>query len=398
MKIAICHGNLNVGGVAAFSDVLVRGFVKKGHQATILTTYNKGNYFDEAQRLGWPVINVSGDERSLKKRMSSIYKHLCKDYDVVILNHALEVQLIIPVLSDKVIIIAVQHNASHRSTNEYLWNSIYYDAWIAVGPIAFNFIKNTVGFKSKEKVKMVPNGIDVEKPSVSKAGIKDNFSIIYAGRIENKIKNVLLVPDIANELRKKNIKFKITIAGDGPDLEALKDKIRKLLLTELVDCIGRVTKSKVYELMSAADYMLLPSFSEGLPYSLVEAMGAETLPIASDIPEITWVIGENSRYLVTPPNDVLGFAEKIVKLSEDQSLSAKIRLDLLRRQKKEFSEKACVDGYLKIVDECIHVGKDHSRGLVSFNHLTLPFWAKLQYSPLWPIVQFTKRAIDKFVN
>lgn len=127
----------------------------------------------------------------------------------------------------------------------------------------------------RKRCVIVSNGIEVDRFIFSKnnrvevrniLNIEDNDVLLGAvGRLTN-VKNysflIKLMP-----LLKENVK--LVILGDGEDYQLLQDLIGNLNLRDRVFLLGKHTDVDRY--LSAMDIFMMPSFNEGLPFSLVEA-------------------------------------------------------------------------------------------------------------------------------
>ena len=136
----------------------------------------------------------------------------------------------------------------------------------------------------------IPNGIDpvrcanaakVDADSLrASLGVeKDALMLLQVGRIVVQ-KNYDFTLKIAEELKNRGVCFKILIVGAGDLEEELRKKIQQKSLLDVVVVLGR--RSDVYELMAAADAMLLPSLWEGLPTVAVEAQAMGLHSLLSD--------------------------------------------------------------------------------------------------------------------
>lgn len=119
--------------------------------------------------------------------------------------------------------------------------------------------------------------------NVEKERSKADLKVLMLGRVDNEAKGVFNLPKIARLLRDAPISF--TVAGDGPDLEAL--RTRCALHAEQVSFLGAVGSKSVPDLLASHDVLLLPSRFEGMPLALVEAIAAGCVPIASHIRGVT---------------------------------------------------------------------------------------------------------------
>jgi glycosyltransferase involved in cell wall biosynthesis len=181
---------------------------------------------------------------------------------------------------------------------------------------------------------VIPNAVDVrrrypvqdEKDGHNGAGLK----IIFAGRIV-KQKNVgSVIRALATPEARAN--WRLTICGEGP-LEA---ELRRLVKARKLE--DRVTwygfRDDLREIMAGHDVIVLPSWYEGVPNVLLEAM-AEGLPaVVSDIPSHRAILGKSGAALTFPPDDPMAMAYRLRRLAEDYRL----RDELRERSKKVLAE------------------------------------------------------------
>lgn len=138
-----------------------------------------------------------------------------------------------------------------------------------------NMAKKYYGFK---KFEIVRNGIDIEKIKslkISKLEArrnlnidKNSFVVIGVGRL-NKIKRFDLLIKSFNEVLKKEKNAKLLIAGDGEELNSLKELVESLNIIEYVTFLGNI--ENIVELYCAADVLAMTSESEASPLTLLEA-------------------------------------------------------------------------------------------------------------------------------
>ena len=107
--------------------------------------------------------------------------------------------------------------------------------------------------------------------------------LLYLGRLENEQKRVRLFPQMLEQLKASGIPFHWTIAGDGPEKMALEQAMRGSP-NQTVSFPGKISYAVVPEILRAHDIFLLASDYEGLPLSLLEAMGAGLVPVVSELP------------------------------------------------------------------------------------------------------------------
>ena len=96
--------------------------------------------------------------------------------------------------------------------------------------------------------------------------------------------------------------FELTMAGGCQD-EVMKEKLEKL--PDWAEWLGQIPQPALAELMRRTDIFILPSYFEGLPLVLIEAMSAGAVPVSTDLPGIrSWisanVSGSNAVFVPMP--------------------------------------------------------------------------------------------------
>lgn len=116
----------------------------------------------------------------------------------------------------------------------------------------------------------------------------------HAGRFVS-VKNHSFIVDVFNEFHKENSDSLLLLAGQGPLLEDVSQKVRRLGLQNDVLFLGQ--RTDISELYQAFDVFLLPSLYEGLGMVLIEAQCAGNLCFAStEVPKETKMT-ENIEHL-----------------------------------------------------------------------------------------------------
>ena len=135
-----------------------------------------------------------------------------------------------------------------------------------------------------EQISFVPNGIDTRAvgSTVPRAKSDDVTVFGYCGRLRE-IKGAHVLVDAFAQLVKNNPdrKLCLRLAGDGVEMDGLVAQSEKLGIREQVDFLGQIEDTaSAYE---SFDYYVQPSFAEGLPNSVIEAMLARLPVVASDV-------------------------------------------------------------------------------------------------------------------
>lgn len=151
----------------------------------------------------------------------------------------------------------------------------------------FFFGKNNY---NKNRVTILNNGIDIDNfNNISNLDINrvkdeleiDNKTLIigHIGRFYEQ-KNHIFIIQLAKELKKRNINFKILLIGDGPLKESIKQKSYEYKVDKNIKFLG--VRDDVPILLKIFDVFIFPSFYEGLPVTLIETQAAGVEAIISD--------------------------------------------------------------------------------------------------------------------
>lgn len=120
----------------------------------------------------------------------------------------------------------------------------------------------------------------------------DVLLVCFVGRIANG-KGVEVVTELARRFERRGKRIHFAIAGDGPDFKALKQHA-----PEYASVLGRLGRPDVAALFGQSDLHILPSKSEGLPTSLLEASAEGTPSLVFDVGGAREVIPSDSYGIV----------------------------------------------------------------------------------------------------
>ena len=154
------------------------------------------------------------------------------------------------------------------------------------------------------------------------AGSETPFIIGYIGRLskEKNISNLLEAFSIAKKNSPRNLK--LLLVGAGPEEQTLRNLSKKLEIAENVIFLGY--RKDIPVILRKIDIFVLPSYAEGCPNALLEAMAAKKSIVASNIPGIRTVITDGVDGLLFNPNSPENMAEKILLALKNDPLRAKL--------------------------------------------------------------------------
>lgn len=218
-----------------------------------------------------------------------------------------------------------------------------------------HFVKNGV---KREKIHVIPVGIDVsnfelrnnERKTIRKElGIQSNVALGFIGRLSPE-KNLINLLAAFYETLKQKADIKLILVGAGPMNGMLKKLVYARGITDRIIFTG--IRYDVNKLLTAFDIFILPSYSEGCPTALLEAMAATKAIIASDIPSIREIVRHNEEAILVGPSNIEALKRAILLLYNNPDLRTK--LGRRARERTKLYDVDRVYGHvLKVYEELV---------------------------------------------
>jgi glycosyltransferase involved in cell wall biosynthesis len=146
----------------------------------------------------------------------------------------------------------------------------------------------------------------------------------------------------------------LTLVGDGDDREMLHKMARDLHLADRVTFAGAVNQDRIRELYRSADAFVLPSFAEGIPVVLMEAMAMELPCISTTITGIPELITSGVDGILVPPSDCEKLAEAIALLKHSPALAARLGRQGRRKVTNDYNLNKNTERLAEILHRRIH--------------------------------------------
>ena len=161
------------------------------------------------------------------------------------------------------------------------------------------------------KVQVVRCGVETADFEV--VPVPDTNELLCIGRICEQKGHGVLIQALAS-LRDRGIPFRMTLAGDGPMRRQIESQIRASDLQDCVTVTGWVDGKQVRELLQSSRGMVLPSFAEGLPVVLMEAMASGRPVISTFIAGIPELVEDQRHGWLVPAGNAEALANAIQAL------------------------------------------------------------------------------------
>jgi glycosyltransferase involved in cell wall biosynthesis len=167
-----------------------------------------------------------------------------------------------------------------------------------------------------QKFHIVPLGVDPDVFAPRPFPDSDPPNLLCVGRLVPEKGQAILLAAAAHLLQRGN-RVHLHIVGDGPSRASLEETSRSLGIRDAVTFHGSVNQQALRPLLSRADIFVLPSFAEGIPVALMEAMSMEIPCVSTFIAGIPELIDSGINGILVPPSDPELLAEAIAGLLSD---------------------------------------------------------------------------------
>lgn len=209
---------------------------------------------------------------------------------------------------------------------------------------------------STAQCRLVYNGI--EDPLIGRTIEQrrpDTVGVLYLGRLtaskglETLLDAMVSLPDTAP-------RFTLYIAGSG-NTEELERCIDERKLVDRVTFLGWITGSEKDAWLARSDIFVLPSFSEGFPVSIIEAMAFNSAIVSTRIPGVVDAIRDGQDGLLFTPGDADELRAALLKLLASAELRARLGASARARFVAEFTIEQTARNLADIYDA---VGREKS--------------------------------------
>ena len=162
---------------------------------------------------------------------------------------------------------------------------------------------------------------------------KGKFNFVFVGRLE-RVKGIDILIDAIIEL---NLDIMLYILGDGSLRSSLEKKVKSVHLSDKIIFKGFADADIVAGYIRDADYLIIPSRSEGMPVVFWEAMQTGTRVIGTDVGDLGYWINKLNAGKVVPPNDKIELMGAILECARRKpTLLGKIKIPTAKDSAKIF--------------------------------------------------------------
>lgn len=317
-----CYNGLILGGVEAWTMGLCEALIRDGRRHVYILS-DLGDY----QVPSWiekQIIYVDINHReqfsvkSVLNLIEAILKELpCRVVTCTTNEVMLAAYLIKLYYPDAIEIISVIHNSNEKTYEEYMDFIECSDFYIGVSrDIRDDLVKYGFG---EDRIRSMNCPFACE-PVLKReySDVSEPIRIGYAGRIEYVQKRMDLLLKLIETLVKRNVDFRMELAGDGTARNDLEEVVKRNQWDEKVIFLGRLERSKLSRFWKKQDICINLADFEGRSISILEAMGNGAVPIVTATSGVREDIREGVNGYIISLRDYETMAERIEELSHQR--------------------------------------------------------------------------------
>lgn len=351
MNIIQIIPTLGVGGAETMCETLSYELINNGHKVTVVSLYDfHSEITDRMENAGVKILYLNkkkGFDISMIFRLKKIFKEEKAD---VIHTHLYATKYAVPaaVLAKVKCRIHTVHSIAQKECGKFSRkiNKLFFKHFNLIPVALSDSVKSTIVSEYKLKDEAIPvvlNGVDLSK-CIKKTDyvVNGRFKIIHVGRFQS-VKNHRGLVEAFEIFNRKYPDSELHLIGDGETKKQIEQLVFEKKLSNCVHFYG--IQSNVHLYLNNMDVFTLPSLYEGVPMSIVEAMGTGLPIVASRVGGIPDMLDDNCSMLVHPDAELIANAFEAYYLNPNiREKHGKAVLNLVDK----FSSKAMAVNYINI--------------------------------------------------
>jgi glycosyltransferase involved in cell wall biosynthesis len=201
----------------------------------------------------------------------------------------------------------------------------------------------------QKRITVLPNYVDADLFSPHKVESSGSKRLCYIGRLDQNQKNLVTLIEAV-----RGLEVGISVIGEGP----LRSKIEKeMQRNPFLNLVGKIPHEELPQYLGQDTVFILPSFYEGHPKTLIEAMACGLPVIGTDVPGINDLIrhGETGWLCKT---DAASLRTAILKVLADSDLRERLGRNARKHVLDHFALDRIVGDELELYDRVLGLGHD----------------------------------------
>lgn len=228
----------------------------------------------------------------------------------------------------------------------YIKNNVHH---FVTGPETMvKYYQKELNIDSK-RMTLLYNDIDISRFSVSteeeKISLRKQYGIgqekkviLFVHRLTPVKRFYLQLPYVIEKKEFRDANAMLVIAGTGPDYNQVMEQVKKSPYKDLVKMVGAVPNKEVMNYYKMADVFINPSYSEGFPRVVIEAMACGLPVVATDVGGTCDIVGEQQRKYIIDKDDRNKFRDCVLEFLTNEDICNQVREENLKIVKKYSTE------------------------------------------------------------
>jgi glycosyltransferase involved in cell wall biosynthesis len=197
---------------------------------------------------------------------------------------------------------------------------------------------------------VLPNGVDCNEFTPVEREPSESPTVLFVGWLIPE-KGVFDLIDAARILRDRRAGFLLRLVGPFHGNEsAVHARIAAAGLTDVVHAVGPLhSRHEILDAYHDADIFALPSWAEGLPVAVLEAMACGLPVVASSVGGTPDLLQDGVSGLLVPPRDPAALADALERLLRDRNARLSIGRAARTRVESKFSSEVFIKGVMSLL-------------------------------------------------
>ena len=176
-------------------------------------------------------------------------------------------------------------------------------------------------------------------------------TVLFMGFL-SKLKGCMDIPEIVYQVKKEIPRVQFILAGKGSceEVRQIEQMLKDYGIQENVQFPGWITGSEKESALQSAVLFLLPSYTEGMPMSILEAMGHGLPIVSSNVGGIPELVEQGRNGYMCDPGDTKAFADAIVTLLKDAQLRNTMGKESIRIIEESYSLEHHIDALASVYE------------------------------------------------
>lgn len=351
MKIIQVIPDFGLAGAETMVGNLSSSLVAEGHRVLVISLFNLHTAITESIENKGIKIEYLGKKRGFDPSIISKMRKIIKAYkpDVIHTHRYVLPYVFVASMGMRIKRVHTVHSIAQKEQTKagIIINKVLFQHFDVV-PVALSeeiqkTIQEVYGLQLN-KIPVVFNGIDLSQCAVKESYTRNlTFTILHIGRFMTVKNHDLLLRSFARFM-KQHPEARLQLLGDGELKEESIQLAKNLGIADVVEFAG--VQSNVYPWLHNADVFILPSIYEGMPMTLIEAMGTGLPIIASNVGGIPDMLRDKRDALLIEPKEecIIAALEMVYSNEEKRKYLGRNALD----KSIVFSAQTMAKGYIGV--------------------------------------------------